>query len=234
MHNGRNCAIHLPQVVAVMLQLHIRRLQDPTESGIVLVLGCSDWQSEMLHDELTRLVPELAHGIASSAGSPGQGAARAGRSDSDRAGAGGGSLAASLASAAAAVSAADDRAAAGDLAAAAAAAGGAAAAAAVRDTGSTVAPEDAAAAGGTAPPASQGRMRGGIAPALPVQISNEISAQERAELYRTRWVGLICISPAVLQEPFESCRCTLPFSFGHGVVVPIGRMNLKHMQSGLR
>lgn len=48
------------QVVAVMLQLHIRRLQDPSESGIVLVLGCTDWQRDMLRDELRRLIPELA------------------------------------------------------------------------------------------------------------------------------------------------------------------------------
>ena len=51
----------MAQVVAVMLQLHIRRLQDPTESGIVLVLGCTDWQRDMLRAELRRLIPELAH-----------------------------------------------------------------------------------------------------------------------------------------------------------------------------
>lgn len=48
------------QAVAVMLQLHIRRLQDPAESGIVLVLGCTDWQRNMLRAELRRLIPELA------------------------------------------------------------------------------------------------------------------------------------------------------------------------------
>jgi hypothetical protein len=48
------------QAVAVMLQLHIRRLQDPAESGIVLVLGCTDWQRDMLRAELRRLIPQLA------------------------------------------------------------------------------------------------------------------------------------------------------------------------------
>lgn len=55
------CSLCMAQVVAVMLQLHIRRLQDPTESGIVLVLGCTDWQRDMLRAELRRLIPELAY-----------------------------------------------------------------------------------------------------------------------------------------------------------------------------
>jgi hypothetical protein len=42
-----------------MLQLHIRRLEDPAESGIVLVLGCTDWQRDMLRAELRRLIPQL-------------------------------------------------------------------------------------------------------------------------------------------------------------------------------
>ena len=48
-----------------MLQLHIRRLQDPAERGIVLLLGASDWQRVMLREELTRLVPELGSQVLS-------------------------------------------------------------------------------------------------------------------------------------------------------------------------
>ena len=69
----------MAQVVAVMLQLHIRRLQDPTESGIVLVLGCTDWQRDMLRAELRRLIPELAHVVpVSNNAMPGSSAASAG------------------------------------------------------------------------------------------------------------------------------------------------------------
>ena len=161
-----------------MLQLQIKRLQEPGESGIVLVLGCSDWQRDMLNDELRRLIPELAPGSGS-----GLMATRAGRSDSGRAGSGGGSLAASLASAAAAAT--------GDTHAVAAADELAVRTGAATETGpggaATPAGAAAEAAGGAAPPVGHGRTRSGIAPELPVEISNEISAQERAELYRTRY-----------------------------------------------
>jgi hypothetical protein len=70
------------QVVAVMLQLHIRRLQDPTESGIVLVLGCMDWQRDMLRAELRRLIPELAHVVTVSNNAVLGGSAAAGRCSS--------------------------------------------------------------------------------------------------------------------------------------------------------
>jgi hypothetical protein len=72
----------MAQVVAVMLQLHIRRLQDPTESGIVLVLGCTDWQRDMLRAELRRLIPELAYVVPVSNNAVPAGSAAAGRCSS--------------------------------------------------------------------------------------------------------------------------------------------------------
>ncbi len=46
-------------MAAVLLQLHIRRREDPDERGVVLVLGCNDWQRDLLRQELLRLMPEL-------------------------------------------------------------------------------------------------------------------------------------------------------------------------------
>ena len=57
--NGRHLPVPRTQVAAVLLQLHIRRREDPDERGIVLVLGCTDWQRDLLRQELLRLMPEL-------------------------------------------------------------------------------------------------------------------------------------------------------------------------------
>ena len=43
------------RVVGVILQLQTERFKDPAEHGPVLVLGCSDWQRQVLKDELLRL-----------------------------------------------------------------------------------------------------------------------------------------------------------------------------------
>ena len=43
------------RVVGVMLLLQLERFKDPTEHGPVLVLGCADWQRQVLKDELVRL-----------------------------------------------------------------------------------------------------------------------------------------------------------------------------------
>ena len=42
-------------MVGVILQLQTERFKDPAEHGPVLVLGCSDWQRQVLKDELLRL-----------------------------------------------------------------------------------------------------------------------------------------------------------------------------------
>lgn len=47
------------QVVAVLLQLQLRRLQDPAEQGVVLILGANEWQRALLKSELLRICPEL-------------------------------------------------------------------------------------------------------------------------------------------------------------------------------
>ncbi len=47
------------QVAAVLLQLHIRRREDPDEAGVLLILGCTDWQRDLLRQELLRMMPEL-------------------------------------------------------------------------------------------------------------------------------------------------------------------------------
>ena len=49
------------KVLAVMLQLQTERRRDPKERGVVLVLGCTDWQRTMIKRELHRLDPALQH-----------------------------------------------------------------------------------------------------------------------------------------------------------------------------
>ncbi len=170
---------HPAQVVAVMLQLHIRRLQDPTESGIVLVLGAADWQRDMLRAELRRLMPELAHHESGAA----EGRNTVSRSDSGR-GIGIGSLAALLAAAAA--GGAGSATAAGSPAPSQPAATPATAASAAAAERSQLAGAVPPIEPHEAPPPAES-VSGGIPPAMPVEISNEISAQERVELYRTRF-----------------------------------------------
>lgn len=50
----------MPQIAAVLLQLHIRRRQEAGERGLLLVLGCADWQRSLLTRELQRLEPTLS------------------------------------------------------------------------------------------------------------------------------------------------------------------------------
>jgi hypothetical protein len=52
----KNCEV---QIAAVLLQLHIRRREIAGERGLLLVLGCSDWQRKLLTQELQRLEPSL-------------------------------------------------------------------------------------------------------------------------------------------------------------------------------
>lgn len=42
-----------------MLLLQIQRFKDPAQHGPVLVLGCADWQRQVLKDELVRLQQAL-------------------------------------------------------------------------------------------------------------------------------------------------------------------------------
>lgn len=50
----------MPQIAAVLLQLHIRRRQEAGERGLLLVLGCADWQRSLLTQELQRLDTSLS------------------------------------------------------------------------------------------------------------------------------------------------------------------------------
>ena len=50
-------------MVAVLLQLQMRRLQDPNEHGVVLILGANEWQRTLLKAELLRICPELRPGL---------------------------------------------------------------------------------------------------------------------------------------------------------------------------
>ena len=47
------------KVFAVLLRLQIERRKDPTQRGVLLVLGCRDWQRTTLKDELACLDPSL-------------------------------------------------------------------------------------------------------------------------------------------------------------------------------
>ncbi|KAK9857610.1 hypothetical protein WJX84_003319 [Apatococcus fuscideae] len=47
------------RILAVMLQLQIERRRNPKERGVVLLLGCTDWQRTMIKRELHRLDPAL-------------------------------------------------------------------------------------------------------------------------------------------------------------------------------
>ena len=47
------------KLCAVILRLQIERRRDPSQRGVLLVLGCRDWQRSTLKDELARLDPQL-------------------------------------------------------------------------------------------------------------------------------------------------------------------------------
>ena len=47
------------KILAVMLQLQTERRRNPKERGVVLLLGCTDWQRSMIKRELRRLNPAL-------------------------------------------------------------------------------------------------------------------------------------------------------------------------------
>jgi len=49
----------LQRVAAVLLRLQLERRKDPSQRGVMLVLGCRDWQRSMLKEELLRLDPDL-------------------------------------------------------------------------------------------------------------------------------------------------------------------------------
>lgn len=49
-----------PVQVAVLLRLQMERLRDPEQHGVVLVLGSTDWQRQMVTKELLRMDPALA------------------------------------------------------------------------------------------------------------------------------------------------------------------------------
>lgn len=49
----------LQRVAAVLLRLQLERRKDPSQRGVMLVLGCRDWQRTMLKEELLRLDPDL-------------------------------------------------------------------------------------------------------------------------------------------------------------------------------
>lgn len=47
------------KVAAVLLRLQVERRRDPNQRGVMLVLGCKDWQRSMLKDELLRIDRQL-------------------------------------------------------------------------------------------------------------------------------------------------------------------------------
>ena len=47
------------KISAVLLRVQIERRRDPAQRGVLLVLGCRDWQRSTLKDELARLDPQL-------------------------------------------------------------------------------------------------------------------------------------------------------------------------------
>ena len=48
------------RLAAVLVRLQIERRKDADQRGVMLVLGCRDWQRSMLKEELLRLDPDLA------------------------------------------------------------------------------------------------------------------------------------------------------------------------------
>lgn len=50
--------------VAVLLRLQMERMRSAEEHGVLLVLGSTDWQRQMLAQELMVLDPELAKSAA--------------------------------------------------------------------------------------------------------------------------------------------------------------------------
>ena len=47
------------KICAVLLRVQIERRRDPAQRGVLLVLGCRDWQRSTLKGELGRLDPQL-------------------------------------------------------------------------------------------------------------------------------------------------------------------------------
>jgi hypothetical protein len=43
------------KVAAVLLRLQMERRRDPAQRGVMLVLGCKEWQRSMLKEELLRM-----------------------------------------------------------------------------------------------------------------------------------------------------------------------------------
>lgn len=56
------------QQVAVLLRLQMERLKDSAESGVVLILGSTDWQRQMIYKELIRIDPHLSEEASEEAG----------------------------------------------------------------------------------------------------------------------------------------------------------------------
>ena len=198
------------QVVAVLLQLQMKRLQDPAEHGVVLILGANEWQRALLKAELQRLCPELSPGHSPDRhpGQRGRQQARqrhtAGNKGTDQdiaqgtvespsRGAAGTSCTAQVAASAnpdshipAVHHTAAGTAGTGAASVAAAVAVAAPPAASAAVSASEAAPARAA-PGAAAAPAPERVMEGGIPAALPVDISNEVTSQDRMLLYATRY-----------------------------------------------
>ena len=47
------------RLAAVLVRLQLERRKDAGQRGVMLVLGCRDWQRSMLKEELLRLDPGL-------------------------------------------------------------------------------------------------------------------------------------------------------------------------------
>lgn len=47
------------RLAAVLIRLQLERRKDAAQRGVMLVLGCRDWQRSMLKEELLRLDPGL-------------------------------------------------------------------------------------------------------------------------------------------------------------------------------
>ena len=54
--------------VAVLLRIQMERLKHSEESGVVLILGTTDWQRHMIYKELQRIDPSLAPSTSEEAG----------------------------------------------------------------------------------------------------------------------------------------------------------------------
>ena len=162
------------KVLAVMLHLQAERRRNPKERGVLLLLGCTDWQRSMIKQELRRLNPAIKRARAVNVTADTVAAVNGAAADQTPA------AAVADQGVSAEAGAEDDQAAAGMVAAGVAADSTTSGAIITPNTAESPDP-----AADTAPGADADKAdHADFEMEMPVDVTNEITAAGRVELYR--------------------------------------------------